>query len=61
VNEAFNVRDEMFGEARLRQAIAAHRRDSAQGLCEGVLDHVTSFRGRAAQRDDVALAAVQFK
>jgi sigma-B regulation protein RsbU (phosphoserine phosphatase) len=59
VNEAFNVRDEMFGEARLRQAIAAHRRDSAQALCEGVLDHVTSFRGRAAQRDDVALAAVQ--
>ena len=48
---------EQFGDERLVETIVEHRRDSAQGLLDAILDAVSAFTGGAFQ-DDATLVAV---
>ena len=60
VTEAQNNAHELFGEARLREAIAANAAHStAQQLLQAVVDAVERFTGNAPQSDDFTLFIVK--
>jgi serine phosphatase RsbU (regulator of sigma subunit)/PAS domain-containing protein len=56
VTEAMNAEDELFGEERLRAAVAtAAPEASAQQVLEAVIDAVNAFTGDTPQSDDFTL------
>ena len=55
--EAERLDGEQFGDERLVETIVAHRRESAQGLVDAILDAVSAFTGGAFQ-DDATLVSV---
>jgi sigma-B regulation protein RsbU (phosphoserine phosphatase) len=60
VTEAMNAEDELFGEERLRAAVAAAAPEaSAQQVLEAVVDAVNAFTGDTPQSDDLTLFVVQ--
>jgi serine phosphatase RsbU (regulator of sigma subunit)/catechol 2,3-dioxygenase-like lactoylglutathione lyase family enzyme len=54
VTEAFDEREEQFGEHRLIESLRRHRGRSAQGLLDGILDEVKRFSPQE-QYDDMTL------
>ncbi len=59
ITEALNGGQEMFGEARLRAAIAAASASHPQQIVEAILAAVRSFGGETPQADDYTLVAVR--
>jgi serine phosphatase RsbU (regulator of sigma subunit) len=59
--EAANASDEFFGEAELKQTIAAHERLPADDFATALLEELSAWTGRgagAAQADDITLVVV---
>jgi len=54
VTEAFSDAGEIYGEARLLDAIRAHRERPVAGLLDAIVDDVVKFSGRV-QEDDLTL------
>ncbi len=61
VTEARNARGEFLGEQRLESLAPGLRGETAQGLCDRLLQAVLDFSGSAAQADDITLLAVKIK
>ncbi len=59
VTEARDPDGAFFGRERLRAALSAHRHDTAQALCDRLLQTVIGHQGSAPQHDDIALVAVR--
>lgn len=59
VTEAFSNHVEMFGEARLIQAVEEVASKQASEIIEHVKDRLQEFTNRAPQSDDVAMIAVK--
>jgi len=58
VSEAFNPKDEEYGEARLQVSLAERREAPPEALVEGVLQDVLAFCGPASPRDDITMMIV---
>ncbi|MFH1502084.1 MAG: PP2C family protein-serine/threonine phosphatase [Candidatus Eisenbacteria bacterium] len=59
ITEATNPRDEMYGEERLEEVLAAHRHESAREIEERVYSNVKDFTEGAAQADDLTMVVVK--
>jgi phosphoserine phosphatase RsbU/P len=59
ITEAINPAQELFGEDRLAEVIAAHRTAPAQELIEQIMGAVRTYAGRAPQMDDMTLVVVK--
>jgi sigma-B regulation protein RsbU (phosphoserine phosphatase) len=55
ISEAMNVRDELFGEARLGQLVETHAHLPSDELRERVLREIAAFVGDAPQHDDMTM------
>jgi sigma-B regulation protein RsbU (phosphoserine phosphatase) len=55
VTEAFNDKDEEFGEERLIEALRASRRQSPEGIYRHVIESVRQWQGDLKQHDDITL------
>ena len=60
VTEAFNVRDEMYEEARLLSRVRAHAGGGATALVSSIVDSVIEFSGTAPQSDDITVAVLSW-
>jgi sigma-B regulation protein RsbU (phosphoserine phosphatase) len=58
-SEAENLRQEEFGEDRLKELATVHRNETAVGLIERINEEVTAFCGEAPQSDDMTILAVR--
>lgn len=58
ITEAFNARDEEYGEERLGAYLAVHREASHQELIDGIVADVLRFCGAVRPRDDMTLMAL---
>lgn len=58
VTEAFNSRNDAYGEQRLVAEISAHGDGPAAALVERICRSVAEFSGAAAQSDDITLAVL---
>ena len=59
MTDALNAAGEDFGKARLLRVVAAGRRDSADALCESVVQALTQFIGDAPPADDATFVVVR--
>jgi len=59
--DAWDAKGVHFGLDRLREALAAKIQDSAQNLCDRVMDELTAYQGEKLQFDDITLVAIQSK
>jgi phosphoserine phosphatase RsbU/P len=59
VTEAFNERDEYFGEERLLDFMARHPSGSAEELMTALLEEIRTFAGSAPQSDDITLVVIR--
>jgi sigma-B regulation protein RsbU (phosphoserine phosphatase) len=59
VTEAMNAGDELFGEERLCQVVAANTQASAQQLVEAIVEAVKAFTGDREQSDDMTLFVIK--
>jgi phosphoserine phosphatase RsbU/P len=59
VTEAFNDRDEAFGEDRLSDFVFANRALPARALLDSLVGEIHRFAGVAAQSDDITLVIVK--
>ena len=57
--EAMNGKEEFFGENRLRSALAAATRLSAQGILDSVLHDLGQFTKGAEQSDDITAIVIK--
>lgn len=58
ISEAFNVRDEEYGEQRLAAYLEIHRGATLKELVAGLIENVLAFCGAERPRDDMTLMAV---
>ena len=58
ITEASNAGDEVFGVERLGEVVAAHGRESSEGLAEEIMDAASQFACQGWQ-DDVTLMIVK--
>ncbi len=61
VSEAFNAREECYGNQRLLEDSAAFTGQSASAIPAGLLGKVRAFAGGAPQSDDIAILALRAK
>lgn len=61
VTEAVNPAEEMFGSARLRDALSGQRDASLEELQKAVLGSLENFAGSANQADDITLLIVRYR
>lgn len=61
VTEAFNSRDELFGDDRLIQAVSLTPDASVSGVVSQVMKSLKVFCGDCPQTDDITMLAVKFK
>lgn len=61
VTEAKNPDSQLFGEARLLQAVREHCGDTVTDLIQVVRGEVQEFAAGAPQSDDVTMLAVKFR
>jgi phosphoserine phosphatase RsbU/P len=61
VSEATNVQNEMFEEARLREAMEAFGGETVEDLAQTIREGVKAFTQGAAQSDDITVLAIQYK
>lgn len=59
VTEAFNDRDEAFGEDRLRAFLQKNRKKPAQAILDCLVAEIRAFTGSAPQSDDITLVVVK--
>jgi len=59
VTDALDAQGNQFGLDRLRQALPARRSDSAQALCDTLLEMTAAYRAATPQYDDITLVAVR--
>lgn len=59
ITEAENVRQDMFGEERLRNAIARSRDLTAKEITARILETVRGFSGEYPQSDDITLMIIK--
>ena len=59
VSEALNDQNDLFGEKRLTELVAAHRDETAAGILESILHTVSAFQGSVPQSDDITLVVVK--
>jgi len=59
VTEAFNERNEDFGEERLRDCIVRHRTRPVQEILDALIDEIRKFSGTAPQSDDITLVVIR--
>ena len=59
VTEAFNEKDEAFGEERLAEFLRLNRAKPARAVLEGLVAEIRRFTGSAAQSDDITLVVVK--
>jgi sigma-B regulation protein RsbU (phosphoserine phosphatase) len=59
VNEAMDAHSQLFGLERIVAAVRGARDASAQQLCDQLVQAVITYRGLAAQADDITLVAVR--
>ena len=59
VTECRSASGEMFGRARLEEALAAAARGGAQSVLDSVLSAVARFRGDAERHDDMTLVVLE--
>jgi len=59
VTEAFNTREECYGNERLLADVGALAGDSAGFVTKGLLQNVRAFAGKAPQSDDIAILALK--
>jgi serine phosphatase RsbU (regulator of sigma subunit)/DNA-binding NarL/FixJ family response regulator len=59
VTEAMNERHELFGEERLSHCLAARSGETAQALCDRIVETVAGYQGQAPQADDITLLALR--
>lgn len=60
VTEAFNRQEEIYGEPRLENLLAALGPASVRNIVEGVMGDVTTFSEGVAQSDDITLLALKY-
>lgn len=61
VTEAMNITEDMFGTARLREALSGQRELSLEQLQKAVLGSVSDFTRGANQADDITLLIVRYR
>jgi sigma-B regulation protein RsbU (phosphoserine phosphatase) len=61
VTEAFNVKDEPFGEERLIACIDKNRALAAEDILTALLEEIRQFSGAAPQSDDITLMVICVK
>jgi sigma-B regulation protein RsbU (phosphoserine phosphatase) len=59
VTEAFNTREECYGNERLLIDVGALGGGSAGAVTKGLLQNVRAFAGKAPQSDDIAILALK--
>jgi len=59
ITEAANEEGNFFGEEGIYAAVPACRRNSAQELCESLVQQLETYRGKAPQSDDITLVALR--
>ncbi len=59
VTEAMNESQELFGDERLRAAIASSTPGSSQASVETIIGAIREFEGQAAQSDDVTILVIE--
>ena len=59
VTEAFNPRDEEFGEVRLTDFIRNHRDAPVQEIIDDLIAELRTFFGNAPQSDDITLVVIR--
>jgi len=59
ITEAENSRQEMYGEDRLREAIARARTLPSAAIAAAILESVQGFTGVTPQSDDITLMVVR--
>ena len=59
VTDAIDKNEAAFGLARLKEVILKSKDDSAQVICDNVVDAITSFIGSTAQFDDLTLVGIK--
>src|SRR6266481_900864 len=59
VTEAFNTREECYGNERLLADVGALGGGSAGTVTKGLLQNVRAFAGKAPQSDDIAILALK--
>ncbi len=57
--EAFDPDGEQFGKERLMTMLSEHVDDSAEQVCQAVIEAVKAFRGPAPQTDDITLIVIK--
>lgn len=61
VTEAFNLKDELFGDDRLIQAVSSTADASVSGVVNQVMKSLRVFCGDCPQTDDITMLAMKFK
>jgi phosphoserine phosphatase RsbU/P len=59
VTEAFNNRNEAFGEERLRAFLRENRARPAREILDSLIAEIRAFTGSAPQSDDITLVVVK--
>jgi sigma-B regulation protein RsbU (phosphoserine phosphatase) len=60
LTEAFNIREEMYGEERLVDFLQAHLSDTFEEVVKKSIKEVTGFSTGAPQSDDITLLAIRY-
>lgn len=60
VTEAFDPAENMYGDDRLMETLAATSDDSAPAILEGLMNSVVTFAADAPQADDITIVALRY-
>lgn len=61
INEALNIKDEEYGEERLKNLVKNHQSRSSKEIAQRIIDEVNLFMGDAGQYDDMTLLLIKRK
>lgn len=59
ITDCRNPQGEMFGTQRLKSTLEHNLNQTAQGICDNIVQELKDFQGNAEQDDDVTLVAVK--
>ena len=60
VTEAFDIRGEQFSEKRIKEAVSAYQKESAQGLVNNTLNKIKDFSKGMFQSDDITIMVLKY-
>ena len=61
VTEAFNERDEYFGEERLLDCVSRNRSRPVQEITDTIIEEIRTFSGTAPQSDDITIVVIRVR